>query len=222
MASINRIINSSTNSYVSPYKYPRGAIDYSTGEYGIKVLDKERDEELYRLAILYIPKNTLCFRPFYSTKRRASEAIVLKVVAIIPDETDRYILKISEVEYGRPFFGAAYCNGGIVWGDNGFVEYKAPDFKYIPNETVKPLVKFSARLSDCESGIHYFGRVTELFEYLNPVKAVFGLWRDQSKYEEFRYKTLGELDGAYASYHSQIENYYRRVIDDDIKTRENE
>jgi len=133
-----------------PYK--AGEFKWSDGEYGIKMLVPATLDEMYRLAVLYIPKGAIVYVPGFTQgaaddfmKRRASKAYVIEICAVTRDPSEGIVL--HRANYGESMYRGKFNCDKIV---------------YTAGKYVEPTERFSFKDCACDSGIHYFETVHDM------------------------------------------------------------
>lgn len=152
------------------YAPPTGHFKYSEGDYGIKMLMPRTMEELYRLAILYIPKNVIYYEVLPDSlmgyvggdkdKKRAQMAQVVDIVAVTRDENDR--LELKHVDYGMSLYAASIHD----------------HLMYHSGRIVFPRERMSLDDKPCASGIHYYSTPNQLLEGYLESDMIFGWGKD--------------------------------------------
>lgn len=153
------------------YGPPVGHFKYSEGDYGIKMLAPQSKEELYRLAILYIPKDVIyyevvnCSLMAYAggdkDKKRAQMAQVIDIVAVTRDENGR--LELKHANYGMSLYADSPHN---------YLTYHS-------GCAVFPKERFSLDDKPCASGIHYYSTPDQLLHGYLESDMIFGWGRDE-------------------------------------------
>lgn len=190
---------------VSESVIPMGRFFWSAGGYGIKVLKPETNKELYRLAVLYIPKGTIYFECNLggdAGKHRAQKAEVVKIAAAIRKPNGH--LGFAHVLEGDALKNACFSGRKV--------------YTYRVGETVQPEHEFDLNPIACASGIHFFEHAEQFTKLLSDYALIFGL-SDENSYKEYNNSTVQEIADLKASTIADINDWYYKIILEDERRR---
>lgn len=190
---------------VSISDIPMGRFFWSAGGYGIKVLKPKTNNELYRLAVLYIPKGTIYFKCTLGTdggKCRAQKAEVVKIAAAIRKPN-------GHLGFAHELEGDAVMNSYFSTGET---------YTYRVGETMRPEHEFDLNPVACASGIHFFEYAEYLTKFLPDHQLIFG-FSDENVYEKYNNHTVREIAELKASTIADINEWYGTIIIEDERRR---